>query len=170
MQLAGQRNSILLGLLILVVSAFWASSASATCTALGCDCTVSADAVPFGTYDAQSMSPQDAVGTINVTCTAILLGGEVSYEISIDEGGASSFSPRKLSGAQDDLDYNLYTDSGRTIVWGDGSGGTSTVTDGYEFLIGLVINRAYSVYGRIPTGQLVPADSYSDSLTVTIIF
>lgn len=144
--------------------------AEAVCTALGCNCSVSVNTMSFGTYDPQDLSPHDGVGNVNVTCTALLLGGNVSYEISINEGSSGSYSSRTLQGGQDDIDYNLYTNSARTLVWGDGSGGTVTQTDGYSFLLGLLISRDYTIYGRIPASQAVPADNYSDTLTVTIVF
>jgi len=85
-------------------------------------------------------------------------------------GGAGSFSPRQLSSGANTLDYNLYTNSARSLVWGDGNAGTSTVSDGYGFLLLLVEERSYTVFGRVPTAQLVSSGTYTDSLTVTIVF
>lgn len=65
------------------------------------------------------------------------------------------------------IEYNLYTDSTRTTLWGDGSAGTSYVSDGY--LLGLLtVSRNYPVYGRVPAGQNLPAGVYSDVVVVTV--
>lgn len=161
---------LVVGLFALLASMFWADRANATCTALGCSCGVSVGTMSFGTYDPQDLSPHDGVGTVTVTCTALLLGGEVAYEIDIDQGSSGSFSPRTLENGGDTVDYNLFADSGRTQIWGDGGGGTVTVSDGYSFLLGLVIIRNYTLYGRIPASQIVPSGSYDDTLTVTVTF
>jgi spore coat protein U-like protein len=72
----------------------------------------------------------------------------------------------KLSGGSELIDYNLYIDSGRTQIWGDGTGSTFTMTD-------KVFKRADwvpSVYGRIPPGQDISIGTYNETLTVTIVW
>jgi spore coat protein U-like protein len=67
------------------------------------------------------------------------------------------------------LDYQLYVNTARTTVWGDGTGGTATVQDGYLLGVGSE-TRSYPVLGRIPGGQNVPVGSYADSIVVTVDF
>ena len=57
-----------------------------------------------------------------------------------------------------------------TTVWGDGSGGSSAVTDSY--LLGVGGNaRSYTAYAKLPAGQaLAGAGTYTDTLIVTIAF
>ena len=66
----------------------------------------------------------------------------------------------------DTLDYNLYADIGATQVWGDGTAGTATRSQKVSK------NAPWSVtfYGRIAVNQDVTPGSYSDSLTITIVF
>jgi spore coat protein U-like protein len=100
----------------------------------------------------------------------------VSYTIQLNAGSSGSFSPRKLASGANLLNYNLYTTSARTTIWGNGSGGTSTV--GGSFTLGnctlLLLcsdeteSRNHTAYGRIPASQNVPAGSYSDTITVTV--
>lgn len=51
-------------------------------------------------------------------------------------------------------------------VWGDGSGGTATVS-GALALPGAI---DHTVYGRLPARQNVGAGAYTDTLTVTLNF
>lgn len=90
----------------------------------------------------------------------------MSYTVLLSAGDAGSYSPRKLSGGAHTLSYNLYTDPLRTIVWGDGSGGTTSITGAFA-LPGAI---DHTVYGRLPAQQNVGAGVYSDTITATIDF
>jgi spore coat protein U-like protein len=61
------------------------------------------------------------------------------------------------------LNYNLYTDATQTMVWGDGSAGSSLVADS-----GTEVDR--TVYGSVPAGQNPYIGVYSDAVTVTLSF
>lgn len=131
-------------------------------------CTVSATPVSFGTYDVFDASPTDTAGTVSVTCRVILLGLLVSYKVSLDTGGSSSYNPRKMQkGGSYTLGYNIYKDSARTQVWGDGSSGTSTLSVSKPVQVGTHTDD-YNLYGRMSAGQNVEAGSYSDTITVTV--
>lgn len=131
---------------------------------------MTASALDFGTYNPVGGSTIDAATTISVTCGAIIVGATISYEITLSTGNSGSYAGRQLSNGSDVLIYNLYTDSGRTTVWGDGTGGTATVTNGY--LLSLLVSRTdnFDLYGRLPSGQNVSAGSYSDTITAMVIF
>jgi spore coat protein U-like protein len=63
------------------------------------------------------------------------------------------------------LDYNLYTDPNRMVVWGDGISGVTVSGSG----TGSTVD--HPVYGRIPGGQTgAYIGSYSDTITVTLSF
>jgi spore coat protein U-like protein len=64
------------------------------------------------------------------------------------------------------LDYNLYLDAARTIVWGDGTNGTATYTA--TPIDGQVVS--IPVYGRIPPRQNVAAGSYGATIRVQLLF
>lgn len=131
-------------------------------------CSVAADTVNFGSYSPLGGSPVDAVGEVRVSCSLLgVISLLVSYEIRLSSGESGSYFPRRIYSGLYDLAYNLYTDSARTIIWGDGSGGTGYVSDGY--LLGLfTVTRYYPVYGRLPAGQNVPTGTYSDVIIVTV--
>jgi spore coat protein U-like protein len=131
----------------------------------GAACTVSATGVNFGAYDVFVATPLDSTGTVTVRCDQ---APPPDVVIAIGPSGTSGgFIPRQMRSASspDRLNYNLFTNAGRSTVWGDGAPGTSTV-----FLKNVKKNRPVvtAIYGRIPPGQDVSVGTYSDSLTVTI--
>lgn len=132
------------------------------------NCTVSANPVAFGAYNPNSATPVDSVGNVQVSCTlAGMVSVFVSYQILLSTGFSPSFSPRTIINGAYTLSYNLYINAGRSMIWGDGTGGSSTISDSY--LLGLqTVIRNYPVYGRISAAQNVPAGNYSDTITVTV--
>ena len=129
-------------------------------------CVVSPPALAFGLYDGLSTTPATTSGVATVVCdtnpppiVTLTLGP------SAVSGG---FFPRRMrhDGGTDTLDYNFYTDTGGTSVFGDGTGGTVTLSQRVQK------NKPWSVtiYGRIVPLQDVSAGSYSDALTLTIDF
>jgi spore coat protein U-like protein len=129
-------------------------------------CTVSTNPINFGTYDVFQPLPTDSDGMASVICTTFTLIARVDIGPSPNSGG---FNPRrmKLLTGPDFLDYNLFRDNGRTSIWGDGTGGSSS-----QFLLFLIANnpRILTVYGGIPPGQDISVGQYSDVLTVTVNF
>lgn len=154
----------------------WFGAVLLLCAALGgardalalADCTVSASSVDYGTYDVFNLSDADAAGNVRVSCSLLgLISLLVNYDILLSTGLSGSYAPRKMYNGSNVLTYNLYTTSSRTTVWGDGTGGTSFINDGY--LLGLLtVTLDYPVYGRLPAQQDVPAGLYSDTITVTV--
>lgn len=71
-----------------------------------------------------------------------------------------------LSGTtSDQLDYNLYTTAARVIIFGDGTGGTRTVSRNFKN------NRVrINVYGQIPALENIAPGSYADSIVATVTF
>ena len=49
-------------------------------------------------------------------------------QIQLDKGGAPTFTPRQMRRSGEILSYNLYLDSTRSTIWGDGTGGTQAYT------------------------------------------
>jgi len=152
-----------------------ARDAAAACTGVGlfsCSATVSVPTpLAFGNYDPAASAPRDNTTNVNVTGTVTGLGILVtlSYSISLDAGASGSITDRRLSGPNSSLlAYNLYTDSARSTVWGNG-----TVTDSYSALAslgGTAVQRSYTVYGRVPAGQYVAPGGYSNTITVTVTY
>jgi spore coat protein U-like protein len=126
------------------------------------NCSISAVPVQFGEYSTFAVSPLDAVGSISVTCDL-----NIPFMIKLDSGINSSgnFHPRKLNSILGSyaLDYNLYLDSARTMVWGDATNNTY-ITSG----VGINTSQQFSVFGRIPGRQNVGVESYTDIVTVIL--
>lgn len=125
-------------------------------------CVISANDHDFGDYSSVFPSATDGSSTIEVTCTA-----GTNFDVALDAGTTpgGSFSARLMTDGSNTLAYNLYTDSSRTTIWGDGAGSTATVSGA-----GTGSLQTLNVYGRIPAGQSVPVGSYSDTVTATITF
>ena len=131
-------------------------------------CTVTATGVAFGNYDTFATAALDTTGTITISCDTV---PPIDVIISISASSNSGiFNPRQMkhSAGPDLLTYNLYTKQNRTTVWGDGTGGTSTVVVKGKKLKKGKKPKKVNVFGSIPPRQNVPAGSYSDILTVTI--
>lgn len=143
---------------------------SAFCTSADAACTVTATDIIFPDYFPLSGSVSDSAGNITVDCqNPGLVGLLVTVSISLSTGSGGSYMPRTMLKGTDTLNYNLYTNAGRTTVWGDGTGGTSTI--GYTLLLPILgnDNRTDPYYGRIPAGQTgaIPG-TYNDTITVTV--
>lgn len=127
-------------------------------------CTVSTTALNFGIYDVFGTIPVDSTGTITVPCDE---SPPPTVTIAVGPSPNSrGFFPRQMKHLQqpDFLAYNLFTDASRSTVWGDGTQGTSVVSDKVHE------NRPWvvTIHGRIPSGQDVSAGPYREVITVTI--
>ena len=129
-------------------------------------CSVSASALPFGNYNPLSVLPTDAVGQVTVNCSFVI-SVLTTYTVKLSTGGSGQYSTRQMSSAANTLGYNLYTDALRLIIWGNGTGGSSFITNTQLIGIGGFTGN-HPVYGRIPAQQNVAAGSYSDTITVTL--
>lgn len=125
-------------------------------------CTVRATQVKFGNYDPLSVAPLNRTSHITVNCR-----GAGSFVAALSTGDSGSYNPRYMLSltTADQLDYNLYTDAARTIVWGDGSGGSQTVSQPFNN------NRVrVNVYAQIPAQQDITPGTYSDTIDVVVTF
>lgn len=135
----------------------------------GTSCSVSAVPMQFAPYAPFSGLPAESATTVTVTCSG-LVNLLVSYEIRLGPGGSGSIAARTLGeeGGDDALSYQIYSNSSRTMVWGDGVQGSAI--SGSLFLQLVATSRVHTVYGRIPESQLVNAGDYSDELVMTVIY
>lgn len=126
-------------------------------------CTVNVSEISFSEYNPLSAFPVDYSGTIEIYCKKTS-----NVTVSIGPSPNSGFNPRKMTNAEsgETLNYNLYTNANRTLIWGDGSQGTSTMRvnvkkNSTEYL---------TVYGRVFAGQDVGIGTYTDNLIVSISY
>ncbi|MBS0288665.1 MAG: spore coat protein U domain-containing protein [Proteobacteria bacterium] len=141
--------------------------AFASCIGLNCTCSVASQPLVFGNYHVQNGTQTTTTGNVQVTCSALVAGLNVSYNIKLNSGSSGNFSARTLKSGANNLNYNLYTSATYAQVWGDGSGSTVIVSDAYILSL-LSVTRNYTVYGKIPALQNVAVGAYSDTITVTV--
>jgi spore coat protein U-like protein len=136
-------------------------------------CTASATAISFGTYVPSNASPINSTGTVSVTCSSGVLT-TVSYTIALNTGlnAGGSFANRRMKNGTSLLSYQIYTSAARTTVWGDGTGGTSTMSDSYACTLACSgTKKSYNAYGQLPARQwTVAPGAYTDTITVTVTF
>lgn len=125
--------------------------------ALAAQCSVSVQGVSFGSYDVFSSQNVDSTGNIAVTCDA-----QTPYTIALSPG-LGSFSLRSMVSGANSLRYNLFTDASHSTIWGDGTGGSTTVA-------GSAASAIYPVFGRIAARQNARVGTYSDNLTITLTY
>jgi spore coat protein U-like protein len=116
----------------------------------------------FGTYNVFSaLSNTNGVGSLNVNCNG---GGASSFVVTLSTGQSNSYAVRVMKNGGNSLNYNLYTSAARTVIWGDGSGGSSVMTASRNG------TTALSIMGEIPAEQNVSVGSYTDSIITTVNF
>lgn len=122
-------------------------------------CTVSANSLQFGSIDPLVSTDHDSTSTVTVTCATT-----TPYSISFDTGGGT-YAQRLMSSGGNTLLYNIYTSAAYTVVWGDGSGSTSTVSGSAD-----TVGTDHTVYGRVPDQPTAVAGIYSDTIVVTVTY
>ncbi len=120
-------------------------------------CDVQVLNVAFGTYDG---SLNDSQGNVEISnCAA----SPTNVTVKLDAGSHSlgTLVPRRLGSiGNDTLQYNLYRDSARSIVWGDDTQGTQSAAGAAPTTL--------IVYGRIFASQFVDEGLYQDTVLVTV--
>jgi len=126
------------------------------------ECNVSTSPLNFGNYDpvvANAAAPLNSTTVVNVYCTA-----GTPAKVALDTGLWSAGSPRRLkSAAGNFLNYEMYTNSGHTVIWN-----ATNTNNGTSASKLTPINGGFTVYGQLPAGQDIPAGAYSDTVTVTV--
>jgi spore coat protein U-like protein len=118
-------------------------------------------AIGFGIYDVFASAPNNSgVGSITISCS----GNLQHAVITLSAGHSNSFASRVLSSGAKSLNYNLYTNASRSTVWGDGTGGSRSVT------INADRSTTLSVFGQIPARQDASVGTYTDSILQTVEF
>jgi spore coat protein U-like protein len=156
--------AIALGVLALGLSTKPAVAATATTTfgitaTVQATCLVSATPLALGTYTGAVANSTSAV---SVTCT-----NTTPYNVGLSAGLATgaTVTTRQMTGpASAVLSYALFSDSSRTVNWGQ-TIGTDTVTG-----TGNGAAQAITVYGQATAGQFVAPGSYTDTITATVTY
>jgi spore coat protein U-like protein len=120
-----------------------------------CDINVTDD-IGFGNYNPLAASALTDTGTIVVSCTS---GTPATVTLSM--GGNLNVSGRNMANGANLLNYGLAQDSAFSTPW------TSTASDAWT---AGAVAHTITVYGRLPSGQNVPAGSYADTVVATLNF
>ena len=125
------------------------------------DCSVTAGNLAFGNYRGAQLDQQ---ATISIACTSV---APTSPYVTFGLGANADGTQRRMANGTARLNYNLYSDSGRTAALAaDTQLPITNAAPG--------TNNAYAgsvtVYGRIPANQDVVAGSYSDTVVVTLTY
>ena len=125
-------------------------------------CAVVALPLVFGTLNQLGGATTDSQTTVTVTCTP-----GVSFDVGMDLGAHASGGVRQMQSPLGGhiVPYRLYSNASRTVAWGSTTG--SNTVAGTAALVPVLL----TVYGRVAgDAALVPADAYTDLVTVTVTF
>ena len=125
-----------------------------------------------------STAATDSSGSLVLNCTK---GDSVSVDMDKGSNSAAAgsyFQPQmagQTTGNTDKLQYNMYTTSGYTTVWGSNNSADGGTTHGSaQTTTGLGPGTAHKItltlYIQIPATQNVSADTYQDTMTATITY
>lgn len=161
-----------LGAALLLSAAGSATGATATTiitvsATLASSCSVSANPLSFGLYQ-PGQGNMSASTTLAVRCTR-----GAPFSVALDAGSSGgSVAQRLMSMGASRLQYNLYTSSAHSTVWGDGTQSTATVSGiGHGLTSAAAIT--HTVYGQLPDSpanvDLAPG-LYTDTITVIVSY
>jgi spore coat protein U-like protein len=134
-------------------------------------CTVSASALAFGVYPANSAAPVTATGTFTVSCTATGAGSAtVSGTLSLSTGSSGQFATRTMRAGTGVLDYNIYVTPAYSQIFGDGTAGTYDLSESGTVTAGQIYQVGGALYGLIPARQDVAPGNYVDTIVMTVVY
>lgn len=113
--------------------------------------------VDFGT-EALLTEEFEATGSFDVRCTNAL-----PYDVALSNGANAAGEVRRMAAAGEFIEYELYSNAGRTIVWGDDTG---EIVEG----TGNGVAQPYTVYGEVPPQTTPTAGLYTDTVTITVTY
>jgi spore coat protein U-like protein len=122
-------------------------------------CTVEVASLAFGNIDPLDGFDTDSVTTLTVSCPV-----DTQYSASVS-AGSGTFADRHMGDGIHTLNYQLFTEASRSLVWGDGSAGTNVI-QGTAGSTG----ASHSIYGHVPAQPYAVPATYSDTLLVTITY
>jgi spore coat protein U domain-containing protein, fimbrial subunit CupE1/2/3/6 len=128
------------------------------------NCSIAAAALAFGNYDpvvVNAAAPLNATSTVTVACTKGV-SATVSLDAGLNAGKVAGVTRAMSIAGPSYLGYEIYSDSGRTIVW--------STTNTVAYTAASKAPFAITDYGQIPAGQDQPTGGYTDTITATITF
>ncbi|WP_321790502.1 spore coat U domain-containing protein [Burkholderia pyrrocinia] len=143
---AGRRWARALSCLLLavVLGVPWAAARADTCS-------VTPPAPSFGSVSPISLLAYTTTSTMTVNCTWDALSLNTGVLVCLNLGGTS---PRALSNGANQMQYDLYQDSGYSQTWGSVGAGTTPISVSLtKPVLGTTASANITVYGRITANQ-----------------
>ena len=154
---------VALGTLALFAPAAQAGTATANLSVsvtVDASCSLATTPLAFADYSPLDATAENGTGTVVLTCTT-----GTTATIALDTGAHSVGAQRKMqSGASGTVNYNLYQDAVRSVVWATGANVLSATAAPDTN------PRTYTVYGLIPAQQGAASGSYTDTVVATVNF
>jgi spore coat protein U-like protein len=157
-----------LGIVLVAAPAFAATTADVAISAtVVSSCSITALPVAFGDYDALSSTPDDATGSVSVSCS---VGSDPKIWLGqgLNAGGGSTDAVpvrRMVNGGTDFLSYQLFQESSHTNIWGGTDGSSPAAVTAVD-----LDPVSSTIYGRIPINQTSTVGAYSDTVVATVNF
>ena len=133
---------------------------------------VSGTGMAFGTYDLITAIPTDSVTTVVVECARNGGPQHVTVTLGLSQGThGNSVGARRMrrSGGTDVLTYGLFRDVSRQNIWGYTTGvDASSQSIAFSVSNNSTASLIFTIYGRIPALQNVPAGDYGDTVQMTL--
>ena len=149
-----------------------AATATGTLTVqmtISASCTISAATLNFGSLPGTSViaGATNASVNVSVTCT-----NGSPYSVAMNNGANASGSQRRMTNGTSFINYNLYTDAGRTSLWTTATSSTTCTSTNSCFLgTGNGAAQSIPVFGQVPAvGSAPTASTYTDTVTMTITY
>jgi spore coat protein U-like protein len=123
-------------------------------------CSFSVTNMNFGLIDTLSGTQANSTATVNMNCSGtLLLRILVCPHLSAGTGGASSAAARQMLSGANSLNYQLYSDSGRSVVWGSYAWAYASRPPPLALTLNLsgVASGTATIYGRVPGSQSTAA-------------
>ena len=132
-------------------------------------CTFSITDINFGSISLATGTNFDTTGTLTINCT----GGtskstaRVCPNLNAGSGGTTTGDPRFLLNGATQLNYNLYSNSARTTVWGSYLWGFSYTPPTIDISLNGAGkgNTSSTIFARIPSGQAKPPGTYTSTFS-----
>lgn len=153
------RNAVVMGAALITTLPALADSNSSSfdvTVQVASTCSISASNLTFSGITTGTTSNTDATSSITVNCST-----GTPYTIALGNGNNYS-GGRRMTNGTTNINYYLYSDSGRSTQW-------NTITT--QAGTGSGSDQSYTVYGRIPSGQSVLyTGAYTDTVIATVTY
>ncbi|MER9630924.1 spore coat protein U domain-containing protein [Mesorhizobium sp. M0296] len=133
--------------------------------AFALSCNFGVSNMNFGSVDTLSSSQINTTATLSMDCSGGLVGQQILLcaHFAAGSGGASTATARQMLSGANSLNYQLYSDSARSLVWGSYAWAYASRPPVLRLTLGLLgtATGTATIYGAVFGGQgTVPPGTY----------